>query len=142
MRRLALLALFMGACAIDPGATPTTTACAPSPDFFVSSVWPQFLVDNHCGGGGCHSFSDGHGTLRLHDIGADPMPAPKQPLGQWALSWRENYLSTIHLVDCKTPLQSRLLTVPEGDGNLHPPGPVVLDRQTAESLVQQWVTAP
>jgi hypothetical protein len=138
-RRLAsvALALALAACTIDPGAPPDAGPCAASPDFFVSDVYPRYLVPNQCGNGGCHSFSDGHGTLRLRT--PDPAPAPGQSIDAWPLSWRENYLSALHLVDCNTPLASRLLTVPEAQSNLHPPGPVVLDRVTAATVVQTWV---
>jgi hypothetical protein len=138
IRRLAFVAFVAASCSIDPGAT-QTAVCAPSPDFFVSDVWPRYLVSNRCASGGCHAFTDGHGTLRLRDVAADATPTAKLSLDAWPQSWRENYLSAIQLVRCDAPLESRLLTVPEGSGNLHPPGPVVLDRQTAEDILQQWV---
>jgi hypothetical protein len=43
---------------------------------------------------------------------------------------------------CDAPLASRLLRVPEGDDNLHPPGPVVLDRATAATVLETWVALP
>ncbi len=141
MRWLALLLCTAGACTIDPGAPPDAAACLASPDFFVSDVYPRYLAPNRCGSSGCHAFDGGHGVLRLRTP-ETPGPTPGQPLDGWPLAWRENYLSTIHLVRCDAPLQSRLLMVPEGQGNLHPPGPVVLDRTTAASLLQTWVTLP
>jgi hypothetical protein len=32
--------------------------------------------------------------------------------------------------------------MPEGLGNLHPPGPVVVDRAGAAMLVERWVALP
>jgi hypothetical protein len=58
------------------------------------------------------------------------------------MSWRENYLSAIQYLDCDDALASRLLTMPEGAGNLHPPGPVVQDRAAAATVIEQWIAAP
>jgi hypothetical protein len=137
-RWLAAAALACAACTIDPGAVPDAGPCAARPDFFVSDIYPRYLVANQCGNGGCHDFNDGHGYLRLH------APEPSAPtmglaLGDWPIGWRENYLSTIQLVRCDAPAQSRLLLVPEGVSNLHPPGPVVLDRVAATAMMQTWV---
>jgi hypothetical protein len=133
-------ALLLLACTVDLGAVPDGGACAPSPDFFVSDVAPLYLEANRCGLSGCHDFATGHGTLRLRPPAAPP--AAGTPLADWPLSWRENYFSTIHLLRCDAPLASRLLTMPEGVNNLHPPGPVVRDRATAALVIQTWVTAP
>jgi hypothetical protein len=141
MRWLACITLAASACTVDLGST-STAPCAPSPDFFVSAIAPRYLDANQCANRGCHDFADGHGTLRLRPVGTDFPPPPTSPITTWPLSWRENYLSAIQLVRCDAPLQSRLITVPEGSGNLHPPGPVVRDRQTARALVQQWVAMP
>ena len=138
-RRLAMLALMACAsCTVDAGAVPDAGACAASPDFFVSDVWPRYLEANRCSTRGCHDFADGHGYLRLRP--PEAAPAPGTPLAAWPLGWRENYLSALQLVRCDQPLASRLLTVPEGQSNLHPPGPVVLDRATAASVIEDWVT--
>ena len=141
MRWVALLVWMTGGCTTDTGAPPGAAACAAAPDFFVSEVYPRYLVPNQCGNAGCHSFAGGHGVLRLR-APEQPAPAPGQALDAWPIGWRENYLSTIRLLRCDAPLQSRLLTVPEGQGNLHPPGPVVLDRAGAASLLQTWVSSP
>lgn len=140
MRRGLALAATVGlaACGIDAGAVPDAGPCAPAPDYFVSDVWPRYLTPNQCSSQGCHDFSDGHGYLRLR-VPEDPPPAAGTALDAWPLGWRENYLSTIQLVRCDQPLASRVLTVPEGQANLHPPGPVVLDRATAAMLLQTWV---
>ncbi len=139
VRRLAFVAALAGAaCTIDTGAVPDAGPCAASPDYFVSDVWPRYLAPNQCSSRPCHDFTDGHGYLRLREPEAPPPPGT--PLGNWPLGWRENYLSTIQLVRCDDPLASRLLTVPEGASNLHPPGPVVRDRVTAAAVVQTWVT--
>ena len=87
-----------------------------------------------------HDFSDGHGSLRLRSV--DAAPAPGTPLAAGSTAWRESYLSTVQLVRCDAPLQSRLLTVPVGQGYLHPPGPIVLDRAGAASVIESWIVAP
>src|SRR5437868_2997693 len=138
IRRLALAAtIACTACTIDVGAVPDAGPCGASPDFFVSDVFPRYLVANQCNARGCHDFADGHGYLRLRPPEAPP--APGMTIDTWPLGWRENYLSTIQLLRCDQPLASRLLTVPEGQSNLHPPGPVVRDRATAATLIQTWV---
>jgi hypothetical protein len=135
--RLLAMALACAGCTIDLGATPDAGACRPVPDLFVSEVWPGYILSNQCANGGCHDFSVGHGSLRFQT--PEAAPAPGTPLVAWPTAWRLNYLSAIQLVRCDLPLQSRLLTVPEGIGNLHPPGPVVLDRAAAAQIVQSWV---
>lgn len=139
MRWVLLIGGVLIGCTIDVGHAPDAGACTASPDFFVSDVYPRYLVANQCGNGGCHAFDGGHGVLRLRTPDTPP-PAPGQSIDAWPLAWRENYLSTIHLLRCDAPLDSRLLIVPEGRDNLHPPGPVVLDRATAAQLIQSWVS--
>ena len=124
------------ACTVNAGAPPDAGACAASPDFFVSDVSPRYLDANLCGSSGCHDFNDGHGYLRLRPLEA--APAAGTPLAAWPLGWRENYLSALQLIRCDDPLASRILTVPEGQSNLHPPGPVVLDRATAATVIETW----
>jgi hypothetical protein len=138
-RSLAAAVLACAACTVSAGTTPDAAPCAARPDFFVSAVYPSYLVANQCTNRGCHDFDNGHGYLRLH-VPESPAPAPGTPLADWPVGWRENYLSTIQLLRCDAPTQSRLLTVPEGVSNLHPPGPVVLDRAVAAALMQLWVT--
>jgi hypothetical protein len=130
-----------GACTIDVGAQPDAAPCTASPDFFVSDVFPRYLVANQCGSSGCHSFDGGHGVFRLRRPEM-PEPSPGLPLDMWPFAWRQNYLSAIHLVRCDAPLDSRLLIVPQGQNNLHPPGPVVLDRKAAAMIFETWVTLP
>jgi hypothetical protein len=137
-RGLALAAMLgIAACSIDVGAVPDAGPCMPAPDYFVSDVWPRYLAANQCAASGCHDFSDGHGYLRLRS--PEAAPRPDGTIDAWPVGWRENYLSTLQLVRCDQPLASRLLTVPEGQSNLHPPGPVVLDRATAATLIETWV---
>jgi hypothetical protein len=138
--RAGLLALVFcsAGCQINLGATADAGTCTPAPDYFVSDVWPGYLQSNQCTNRGCHDFSDGHGYLRLRPPEPDP-PSPGAPLTAWPTAWRQNYLSTIQVVRCDEPLASRLLTVPEGIGNLHPPGPVVIDRAIAAQLIETWV---
>jgi hypothetical protein len=131
----------VASCTLDAGTT-STVACAPSPSFYVSDVWPRYLVPNLCGNTSCHRFDDGHGVMRFHAVDGDAVPAASTVLSGWPSSWRENYLAAIQYLSCDAPLQSRLITMPEGIGNLHPPGPVVRDRVTARSVIEQWVTAP
>ncbi len=139
IRRLLLAALLgCGACTVDTGATPDAGACPANADFFVSDVWPRYFVPNQCANRGCHDFDNGHGYLRLHV--PEPAPAPGTTIDLWPIGWRENFLSALQLVDCANPTQSRLLLVPEGQSNLHPPGPVVLDRKTAASVITTWVS--
>lgn len=138
-RRIALVAaVFAGACTVDTGAVPDAGPCPARADYFVSDVWPRYLEANQCASRGCHDFSDGHGYLRLR-VPESPPPAPATTIDQWPLGWRENFLSALQLVQCDDPPQSRLLTVPEGQFNLHPPGPVVRDRVAATTVVQTWV---
>ena len=129
--------MLLAGCTVDAGTPPDAGACAANPDYFVSDVYPRYLAANQCGSSGCHDFGDGHGYLRLRAPGA--APAAGTALADWPIEWRENYLSALQLLRCDDPLQSRLLTVPEGSFNLHPPGPVVRDRATASMVVTKWV---
>jgi hypothetical protein len=138
MRWALLIGAAWGGCTIDVGTLPDAGACIASPDFFVSDVYPRYLVANQCGNGSCHAFEGGHGVLRLRP--PEMPPAPDQAIDAWPMAWRENYLSAIHQLRCDAPLESRLLIVPEGRNDLHPPGPVVLDRATAAQLIQTWVS--
>jgi hypothetical protein len=134
--------LLLGACSgctVDVGVLPDASACTASPDYFVSDVFPRYLAANQCGNASCHAFEGGHGVLRLRPPEV-PAPAPGEPLDAWPIGWRENYLAAIHVTRCDAPLESRLLTMPEGRDNLHPPGPVVLDRATAAQVIQVWVS--
>jgi hypothetical protein len=135
--RWASVALLAASCTVDAGAT-SADACKPSPAFFVSDVWPRYLVPNLCGISQCHAFDGGQGVLRFREVGAPPTGT----LADWPLEWRENYLSSIQFLRCDDPAESRLLTMPEGIGNLHPPGPVVDDRATAKSVIESWLVAP
>jgi hypothetical protein len=137
-RRWAPALLLAAACTVQPGVAPDAGPCGASPDYFVSDVDPRYFAPNMCGSRGCHDFSDGHGYLRLRTPEM-PAPAPGTALEAWPVGWRENYLSALQLVRCDAPLESRLLLVPEGQANLHPPGPVVLDRATAALVIQKWV---
>src|SRR5262249_53945817 len=132
--------LVLAGCTIDPGPVPDTAPCAPSPDFFVTDVWPRYLEVNGCPTAGCHDFSDGHGYLRLQP--PEAAPAPGLAIAEWPSAWRNNYLPTTQLLRCDAPADSRLLSVPEGVFNLHPPGPVVLDRATANLVIETWIGSP
>jgi hypothetical protein len=119
MRSCLVAVLLLSACSIDLGTT-SATACTPSPALFVSDVWPRYLVANQCGSAACHAFVGGHGTLRLRDVSGEHAPAVSVALNAWSLGWRENYLSATHQLNCNSPLESPLLTMPEGNGDLHP----------------------
>ncbi len=137
-RALAALALACGACAIDPGPQPDGGACDPDPDYFVSDVYPRYLVAGRCSADrGCHGGGDAHGTLRIRP--PEAAPAPGTPLAAWPPNWRDNYFDAAALVRCDQPGQSHLLLVPEGLADLHPPGPVVGDRAAAATLIETWV---
>jgi hypothetical protein len=139
MRSALLIGFMCSGCTIDVGTLPDAGACTASPDYFVSDVYPRYLVANQCGTGGCHSFEGGHGVFRLR-VPEMPPPAPGQAIADWPMNWRQNYLAAIHILRCDAPLDSRLLIVPEGRNNLHPLGPVVLDRDTAALVIQTWVS--
>jgi hypothetical protein len=139
--RWVCVALLAASCTVEAGST-SAVPCAPSPSYFVSDVWPRYLVPELCGTASCHSFEDGQGVMRFHGVAADAAPAANAALTDWPLSWRENYLSAIQYLRCDAPAQSRILSMPEGIGNLHPPGPVVRDRATARSVIEQWVASP
>ncbi len=136
-----LLCTVESGCLVPPGSTPDAS-CAPSPDFFVSTVSPDYLFALGCSQRNCHAFQNGHGYLRLRE--PETPPAPGTPVDAWPIGWRENYLSAIQLVRCDAPLESRLLLVPEGQSDLHPPGPVLgkAERQAAAAMFQNWGTAP
>ena len=139
IRSLLVAALFgSGACTINTGAVPDAGACPANADYFVSDVWPRYLAANQCSTPRCHDFKDGHGYLRLH-VPETPAPLAGSTIDTWPIGWRENFLSALQLVDCDTPTQSRILLVPEGQSNLHPPGPVVRDRATAATVISTWV---
>jgi hypothetical protein len=135
------LLLAVSGCTIDVGAVPDASACTASPDFFVSDVWPRYLEANLCSTRGtCHDFDDGHGYLRLKVPEAPPDAGT--PLAEWPPHWAQNYLSTIQLLRCDAPDTSRLLTVPQGVENLHPPGPIVRNRAEAKTVIETWVALP
>jgi hypothetical protein len=136
---LALGLVAVAGCTISVSGVPDAAPCLANADFFVSDVYPRYLVQNQCITRGCHDFDDGHGYLRFQV--PEAAPAPGLALDAWPNHWRNNYLSAIQLLRCEAPLESRLLTVPEGQLDLHPPGPVVRDRPLAEALITSWVGA-
>jgi hypothetical protein len=135
MRSLLLAALLAG-CQVDLGTAPDAARCAPSPDFFVDPLWLQFFDANGCAMSDCHAASDGHGYLRFQPPGA--MPAPGTAFADWPPSWRANYQAAIPLVRCDDFRKSRLLTVPEGAADPHPPGDKVGNHAAAEALFGDW----
>ncbi len=136
---MALAAL--AGCEVAAGPVPDAGACLASGDVFIQRVQPDFFLALDCATArDCHAFADGHGTLRLRPW--ESPPALGTPVANWPIGWRENYLSAIQQLDCDDPLQSRLLLIPEGSGNIHPPGPVISDRPAAAAVIEAWVTAP
>jgi hypothetical protein len=139
VRRLAAAAaLGLAGCVVSPGATSDAAPCAPSPDYFVATVRLDYLDANQCASSGCHAFDDGHGYLRFQPFG--DAPPPGTPLASWPSSWRDDYLAAIQLVRCDDALASRLLTVPEGIADPHPPGDSVGDHPGAELIFRTWVS--
>ena len=135
------LGLAVAACGIDTGVPPDAGACAPSTRYFVTDVAPRYLQANHCGDiPGCHGLSDGHGYLRLASFASPPdVTGSGLPLAEWPATWRNNYLQSIQLVRCDDATKSRLVTVPEGAADPHPPGDYVADHGEAESILDLWV---
>ena len=141
MRRLAIATVFFGVfgCTVPLGTTPDAAPCRPSTRFFASDFWLGYIDANQCATSDCHAFDGGHGYLRYKPAG--DMPDPLSPIDNWPEAWRYNYYQSIQLVRCDDPLKSRLLTVPEGKGDLHPPGMFGWPPQE-EALFQQWIAAP
>jgi hypothetical protein len=138
---LALLAIALSGCQVAAGTTPDAGACLASGDVFIQRVQPDFLVPLGCGTErDCHDFARGHGTLRLRPW--ESSPALGTPVAEWPIGWRTNYLSAIQQLDCEDGSQSRLLLIPMGSGNIHPPGPVISDRPAATAVIEAWVAAP
>jgi hypothetical protein len=140
VRALALVAVVAAGCTVELRATTDAAPCAPSPRFFVADVWLPYVDANQCATAGCHAFDGGHGYLRFRAPGN--APDPTTPLSACPAAWRDNYLAATQLVRCDDPLKSRLLTVPEGKADPHPPGVAVMDPGAAELLFSEWVSAP
>jgi hypothetical protein len=138
--RIALLAFLAAGCTVSVGKSTDAGACSPSTAYFASTFWLGYVDPNHCAASSCHAFSDGHGYLRYLPPG--DIPAPGVAFADWPAAWRANYYQSVQFMNCAEPLQSRLLTVPEGNADPHPPGPSVMMPQVAEELFQDWVSAP
>jgi hypothetical protein len=139
-RGAAILAALLGGCSLSPGAVPDAGRCAPSPEYFAEVVQVNYLDANQCARPDCHGFDDGHGYYRLRPFGT--APAPGTALADWPPAWRQNYYESIQLVRCDDALASRLLSVPEGRADPHPPGDSVDNHASAEGIFQQWVATP
>jgi hypothetical protein len=135
-----LVCLLLAGCTVPLGNTPDAAPCAPSTRFFVSDVWPSYIEHNQCATSDCHAFSGGHGYLRYLPAGI--APDPLTTFSDWPSAWQANYHESVQLVRCDDPLQSRLLTVPEGKGDFHPQGDSVDAPAVAEQLFQDWINAP
>ncbi len=140
MSRLAALVCLAVGCTVPLGERPDAAPCAPSTSFFVSDFWLGYLDANQCATSDCHAFEGGHGYLRFRAPGN--MPDPSAAIADWPAAWRDNYEQAVQLVRCDDPLKSRLLTVPEGKADPHPPGVSVTSPPVAEELFQQWIAAP
>jgi hypothetical protein len=145
VRRLASLAAALAlaglGCEVDLRPTQDAAPCAPSPGFFLSDVWSQYIRRNTCASDGCHDFATGHGYLRFR-LPTPIGPEVTAPLDTWPESWRLNYLTAIQLVRCDDPTASRLLTVPEGLADPHPPGDAVDSHDLADQLFRDWIASP
>jgi hypothetical protein len=139
MKRLAVAALLLAGCDISLEPTPAPPRCMPSTRYFVSPFWLGYIDANQCASSGCHAFSDGHGYLRFRPPGT--APSPTATLDTWPDAWRANYDAAIALVNCEMPLASRLLTVPEGKADPHPPGVAVMNDPVAEQMFTDWLNA-
>jgi hypothetical protein len=138
MRWLAAALLLCG-CKIDLHIAPDASPCMPSTRYFVDTIWFDYISSYECATSGCHAFSGGHGYLRFHPPATSPDPA--DPFATWPAAWQENYLAAIQLVRCDLPLASRLLTVPEGKADPHPPGDVVMFQPFVDQMFLAWFSA-
>ncbi len=132
--------LGLGACAVEPGAKPSAGACQPSPTYFAANVWLPYIDANQCATGPCHAQASGHGYLRYVPPGSPPSPG--DAFSAWPTAWQLNYWASIQLVRCDQPDASRLLTVPEGKADPHPPGISVQDPGFANQLFIDWLASP
>jgi hypothetical protein len=139
MKWLAALVLVAG-CKIDLHTAPDAAPCMPSTSYFVSSLYFDYISEYECATSGCHAFSGGHGYLRFQPPAKSP--SATDPFDTWPAAWQANYLAAVQLVRCDMPLASRLLTVPEGKADPHPPGNVVTSQPLAEQMFQDWIAAP
>jgi hypothetical protein len=135
-----LLIIFVCGCSVPLGTAPDAAPCMPSTEFFVSDFWLGYVDANQCATSDCHAFEGGHGYLRYRAPGN--MPDPKAAISDWPAAWRDNYYESIQLVRCDDALKSRLLTVPLGTSDPHPPGVSVTSEAVADDLFQRWIAAP
>ena len=138
--RLALLGFLLAGCTVSVGNSPDAGSCLPSTAYFASTFWLGYIDPNQCATSSCHAFDGGHGYLRFRPPG--DIPQPGVAFADWPAAWQDNYYQSIQFMRCDQPLQSRLLTVPEGKADPHPPGPSVMTPSEAEQLFQDWVSAP
>ncbi len=151
MRRAALLpalatvAVLLGApgCqTVDLGTPPAdVNLCEPGQMWFLTQIWPNFLGQDyngvHCYDSNCHGPSP-KGALALINS-TEPMTLPLQ------MEWSANYLSASHLMNCSDPMDSRLITLPEGK-QTHGGG-MLIDPSSAQGtqinmLLNMWITQP
>ncbi len=133
-------ALFALGCIPATGDRPDGGPCHASPRFFASDIYPRYLDFNGCGRNACHAADVGAGYFRLAYVLNAPVNEPD--VNRWPDGWRSNYYSTIQLLRCDAPTESRLLTTPAGLGDPHPAGNTVSNLAEAEDLVSRWVTLP
>lgn len=138
---LVSLAVGFAACGtVDPGPeTGPPAGCDAPGAFFVSDVWPKYFDTYSCGKSDCHDASSGHGYFRLQALTGVTAPQPTDPISSWPAQWISNLMSVQHNLDCGSPLQSAVLTVPSGLGQPHPPGVVVTDVPGANALFSTWL---
>lgn len=118
---LATLAVALTGCpTVDLGDDPVEPGvCRPSPDYFQTTIWPQYLAQpdqaKTCvGRSGCHAETDGRSALRLDNV---------EPI-----DFSRNYQVVTRFLNCGTPGASALLTKPlsgedpHGGGDMFGPG--------------------
>jgi hypothetical protein len=135
---IVLLTLLAASCdTVDLGPTPPeVNACRPSPAFFVSQVWPNFLNKDYggkrCSDSGCHNSSSGRQLVLTPPTSPGTVPLP----ADWAMIYR----SVSEQMSCTNVSSSPLLVRTDGrqthGGNklIEPDGPEA-------TLVKMWVTA-
>ncbi|GEM_PF-2790660 len=140
---LAGLALYTGCELVDPGpAQGVPGRCIVSSDYFVSDVFPNYLVENDCAKSGCHAEASSSSLFVLKDVEGELSPLPGDPLSTWPLNWQFNFeQATSQITDCDIAALSPLYSKPaggdtqahEGGDNFSPDGPEL-------ETIHTWLT--
>jgi hypothetical protein len=132
--------LLLAGCQVSLTGTTDAAPCSPSTRYFASDLWLRYIDANQCATPACHSSTMGHGYLRFDPPGNAPVATT--PLSSWPPAWQNNYVQAVQLVRCDQPQKSRLLTVPEGKADPHPPGDSVSEHALADQMFLDWISAP